>query len=115
VDLHRLEGAPALGEYVGDGRPHPGCVDHQTGVARKLGAVHEGLYPVGYVWVEGVAEPLQVAYAEIVPRRFDHRDGRVVVGLAQVEPNVEPSHAAPPNSGATSSVIALSITSVWKT
>jgi hypothetical protein len=46
---------------------------------------------------------------------FDYGDSRVVVGLAEVEPDVEAAYAAPPKSGATSSVIALSITSVAKT
>src|SRR5215211_6573548 len=115
VDLHRLKRAPSLGEYVGYGRPHPGCVDHQRGLALKLRAVHEGPYPVGDVRVESVAEPLQVAHVQIAGGRFDHGDRGVVVSLAQVEPHVEAAHAAPPKSGATSSVIALSMTSVAKT
>src|SRR5215218_1895684 len=119
VDIDQLQGAAALGEYVGDRRPHPGRIDRQLGLASELGAVHEGPDPVGHVGVEGVAPPLQVAHEQQVLAvgggRLDHGDGRVVVGLAQVEPHVEPAHPTPPKSGATLSVMALSITSVAKT
>ena len=59
--------------------PTPVLIDHQVGLALKLWAVEEGLYPVGYVGVEGVAEPLQMAHVEeIVSCHFDYGNRGVV-------------------------------------